>query len=135
MNACNSLSSLEGIAELVLHHAHNAMGVLSAPSGVTNDVLVAQLANVVFLHEEVLLGGKAGADTAGEVSHGLILVVDVMASQTTTSVGQDLIGNLLTGGELLAAVSRALTSSEYQLSSLDDIAQLVTDVRTALRCR
>lgn len=54
-----------------------------------------------------------------------------MASQTTTGIGEDLIGNLLTGGELLAAVSRALTGSEYQLSSLDDIAQLVTDVRTA----
>mgnify|MGYP000131567633 CR=1 FL=1 len=129
VNAGNSLSSLEGIAELVLHHAHNAMGVLGTPSGVANDVLVAQLAHVVLFHEEVLLGGQRSADTAGQVSHGLILMVDVVTSQTTAGVGQDLIGNLLAGGELLAAVSGALAGSKYQLSGLDDIAQLVTDVR------
>lgn len=100
-----------------------------APSGVTDDVLVAQLAHVVLFHEEVLLGGQRSADTAGQVSHGLILMVDVVTSQTTAGVGQDLIGNLLAGGELLAAVSGALASSKYQLSGLDDIAQLVTDVR------
>ena len=56
-------------------------------------------------------------------------MVDVVTSQTTAGVGEDLIGNLLAGGELLAAVSGALAGSKYQLSGLDDIAQLVTDVR------
>ena len=55
-------------------------------------------------------------------------MVDVVTRQTTAGVGQDLIGNLLAGGEFLAAVSRALAGSKDQLSSLDDIAQLVTDM-------
>ena len=128
MDAGNSLSGLEGVAELVLHHAHDAMGVLGGPGGIPDDVLVAQLAHVVLFHVEVGLGGQGSADAAGEVGHDLILVVDVVTSQTAAGVGQDLIGNLLAGGELLAAVGGALAGSEDQLSGLDDVAQLVADM-------
>ena len=56
MNAGDRLSALEGVAELVFHHAHDAMGPLRGVGGVAADVLVAQLSGLGRV--EGLLGGQ-----------------------------------------------------------------------------
>lgn len=43
VDAGHGLSRLKGIAELILHHSHDTLGVLSAPGGVADDMLIAQL--------------------------------------------------------------------------------------------
>ena len=129
MNTSHGLCTLKSVTELVFHHAHNAMGVLSGVSRITDDVLAAQLADVVLFHVEVLLSGQAGANTTAQISKDFILMVDVVTCQTTTGVGQDLIRYELAGGELHRAVSGLLTGSKHQLSGLDDITQLGADVR------
>ena len=117
MDTGNSLGALEGVTQLILHHAHDTMGLLGGVSGVTHDVLVAQLGSLGSV--EGLLGGQRGADTAGQVGEDLVLMVDVVTGDAAAGVGQNLIGYPLTGGELHSVVGGSLTGGEDQLSGLD----------------
>ena len=126
MDTGHGLRRLECVTETILHHAHDTMGILGAVSGVAADVLIAKLGS--FGIEEALLGRQGRADTAGEVGHDLILVVDVVTGETATGVGEDLVGNPLAGGELHTAIGAHLTGGEDELGGLDNVAELAADV-------
>ena len=121
MNPGHGLCGLVGIAELIFHHTHNAVGVLCAVGRIAADVFVAQLG--CLRCKEAFLGGQGCADASGQVGQCLILMVNVVSRQSAPRIGQNLIRHPLSGGEPGRVVSGGFSCGKYQLCCLDDIAE------------